>query len=305
MPSDIRYLSDRVEILTCSTAGDIDLFAPLAASIDRYVDPAVRHRVVVPSVDMKRFAAFASVRREILAQEGVLPKLWKLPSALGALPSLRGGLHRPVYLTARRQVVRGWMLQQLLKIEMTRRSDAMAIMHVDSDVCFVRPFRAEDAFDEGKVTFFRTEGDTGNPQHQKWVQRACTMLGANVLEGHKAHYVENCVLWSRDVTQTMVERVETVQGRPLADVIFATDSMSEYYLYGLFADFFPDQAPLARQEVSYCNSFWPDNSGVPVPEEYFLNRLKPKHCAIAVQSTHKISLEDRLALYQSLDQAIT
>jgi hypothetical protein len=291
-----------VEILTCSTAADLELFAPLAASIDRHVDEDVHHTVIVPQADLPRFKALASERRTIIPQEDVLPfKRYKSPDVLKKLSGLRAGFRRPFYFNARGQIVRGWMLQQFLKIEMARRSTAAAVMHVDSDVCFVRPFSAADAFSSGFVTIFQVDGITRNPKHREWVEGSCKFLGMPAPSEHNIHYIENCVLWSTDVARAMIERIETTQGKPIVDVIFGASTMSEYYLYGLFCHLFPDEAPLAPENVSYCNSFWPSSNNEGVAAEAFLNRVRPKHRAIAVQSTHKLDIADRLALYETVE----
>lgn len=292
-----------VEMLTCSTASDLELFAPLAASVDRHVDPRIRHIVVVPAVDMKEFRPFTTARREIVAQEDILPfRVWKSPRILKRLAGLRAGFRRPVYLTPKGRIMRGWMLQQFLKIEMCRRSQAAAVMHVDSDVCFVRSFEAEDAFEDGKPTFFRVEGETRNPRHRDWVEGSCTFLGVAPPENHKAHYIENGVLWGVETCRAMVKRIEATHGMSLMDVIMQADTMSEYYLYGLFADLFPEGNLLAEQETSYCNSFWPDAGNAAVTCADFMNRLQPKHRAIAVQSTHDLTLDTRLALYREVEE---
>ncbi|WP_300064314.1 DUF6492 family protein [uncultured Roseobacter sp.] len=280
-------------------ARDIELFELLAASVDAHVDYAVPHRVVVPAADIVAFQRFASSRREIIAQEDVLPvSIWKAPSALRYLAFLRAGFRRPVYIAPGPRVVRGWMLQQFLKIDMAQRAEEQAIMHVDSDVGFFRRFAASQAFDGERPRFFRALGQTRNPMHKSWVASSCNFLGVPVPQSHTAHYIENCVLWSTDVTRAMVGSIETHQGKPLHEAIFDASTMSEYYLYGVFADLCGQQDCLAAEEVSFCNSYWPSKETDPVDFATLIARLQPKHCAIAVQSTHKLSVDDRRAIYK-------
>ena len=184
---------------------------------------------------------------------------------------------------------------------MTRRADEQAIMHVDSDVAFFRSFAPTDAFDGDKPRFFRALGQTRNPMHMPWVESSCNFLGASVPDSHAAHYIENCVLWSSDVTRAMVEQIETHQGKPLHEAIFDASTMSEYYLYGIFADLFGQADRLAGEDVSFCNSYWPSNEVDPVDFASLAARVTPKHCAIAVQSTHSLTLEDRSAIYARAD----
>lgn len=304
LSKDVRTVStvsqtDRsVAIVTCSMARDAELFALLARSVDDHVDSAIPHRVVVPGADLPLFRRFATPRREIIAQEDVLPvSVWKAPRALRHLAVLKPGFRRPVYLTSRFEVVRGWMLQQLLKIDMTRQSPEAAVMHVDSDVAFFRGLTPGMAFDGDRVRYFRVEGETANPMHEAWVRSSCAFLGLDAPAGHKAHYIENCVLWSRDVAGAMAARIEEAQGKPLHRAIFAAASMSEYYVYGLFADLIGDGGKLTPEGVSFCNSFWPRTEDAQPDLEDFARRLEPKHRAIAVQSTNPIPLTAREQLY--------
>ena len=297
--------SPTVALLTCSMARDIGIFELLAASVDAHVDTDVPHRVVVPAADLGVFKRFANARREIIAQEDVLPvRIWKAPAALRHLAFLRAGCRRPVYLAPGPRVVRGWMLQQFLKIDMARRAPEDAIMHVDSDVSFFRNFAAGDAFQNERPRYFRALGSTRNPMHKAWVQSSCDFLGVPAPEEHRAHYIENCVLWSRDVTHAMAEQIEAQQGKPLHEAIFDASTMSEYYLYGLFADLFDQEDRLAAEDVSFCNSYWPNNETDAVDFSSLADRLQPKHCAIAVQSTHKLTIPERQDIYARAEKEL-
>lgn len=76
----------RLALLTCSMARDLDLFALLARSVDAHVPEDIPHRVVVPKSDIAAFRAFRTLRREIIAQEDVMPfqtiKIPNLPPSL-------------------------------------------------------------------------------------------------------------------------------------------------------------------------------------------------------------------------------
>jgi len=294
-----------VGLLTCSMAADLDLFALLAETADRHVASDVPHDVVVPAVDVAAFRRFETGARRIIAQEDVLPeRIRKLPSWLRFFSGLAPGLRRPLYLRADRSVVRGWMLQQFLKIEMARRSSQDATMHIDSDVGFFRHFSHEDAFVNGKVRYFRVTSPNGNPKHNDWVAASCRFLGLEIPDHHPANYIENCVLWSTATTRAMVERIETTQGKPLYEVLFGSDTMSEYYLYGIFAEAFPGHADLVVEDVSFCNSYWPPEEQSTVDFEVLRAGLNPKHCALAVQSTHLLDISERAQLYQNAEREL-
>ncbi len=285
-------------LLTCSMASDIELFELLARSVDDHVDPRIIHHVVVPAVDLPRFSTFANARREIVAQEEVFPeKLRTLPSWLRHLSFLKADLRRPIYIRPNLSALRGWMLQQYLKIEMSRRLNVAAIMHVDSDVAFFRRLAPEDAFDGGRVRFFRVDNSPKNRTREAWGEGSCRILGVAPPALHMTNYIENCVLWSTTVARAMVAQIQNAHGRSLQDVLFGSKTMSEYYIYGIYADFFPESADLAAENVSFCNSYWPDRETGEVDFEALRQRLNSKHCALAVQSVHTLDITDRARLY--------
>lgn len=294
MGEDEAGAAVKLVLLTCSMARDLEIFGVLAASVDACAGPDVRHVVIVPKRDLAAFRRFAGPRREIVAQEEVLPvRLWALPKALGRLAFLHDALRRPLYLTARGKVMRGWMIQQVLKIEYARQADCVAVLHVDSDVFFVRHFGAVDVLRDGRMAFFRVDEAEENPAHRRWGEAAAACLGVTLPAGWASHYIENCVPWHRDVAQGMVERIEAVHGRPYHDVLLTFPSISEYFIYGLFADLLLREPVLDPASRSVCNSFWPAT-----PDEAFdtgrqVARMEPWHKALAVQSTHAFPLAAR------------
>lgn len=281
-------------LLTCSMARDLGIFGVLAASVDACAGEGVRHVVIVPRRDLPAFRRFAGARRDVLAQEDVLPmRLWALPKALGRLAFVHEALRRPLYLTARGRVMRGWMIQQVLKIEYARNAPCEAVVHVDSDVFFVRPFAAVDLWRDGRLAFFRVDEAGADTVHQRWTEAAAACLGVTLPQGRASHYIENCVPWHRSVARAMVERIEAVHGRPYHDVLLTFPSISEYFIYGLFADLLLQKPVLAPADRSVCKSFWPAG-----PEEAFdldqqLGQMEPWHKALAVQSTHGFPLPER------------
>ena len=281
-------------------ANDLPLFAMLADSVDRHAQDGIRHHVVVPAADLPEFRRFAGPNRDIIAQEDLLPvRLWKLPGALRHLAPISEGFRRPIYLTSDRHLVRGWMLQQLLKLNFARASGDAAVMHVDSDVCFFRDITHGDAFAGDRTRFFRVTGNTRNPKHRAWTDTAARFLGIDPPSGPGAHFVENCVLWDSGVVRALIDRIEAVAGHPLSQVVFGADTMSEYYVYGLFADHLAPDGALHPQSVSFCLSHWPDETDGPVDLDTLRARLDPGHRAIAIQSTNPIPLARRGDIYQT------
>ena len=286
-------------IVTCSMPADLELFALLARSVDECADPAIPHRVVVPGSSLALFRPFANARREIIAQEDVLPvRLRQLPAVLRHASAIVPGLRRPLYLDRRLRLVKGWILQQLLKLEMTRTAPERAVMHVDSDVFFVRDFDASAAFPEGKPHFFRAVGKTTNPRHAVWIDTAAALLGAADRVDYATHYIENCVLWDRPTLARMLERIEAVQGESFADALIGIKEFSEYYVYGCFVDWIEGREGLSAMPRPFCRTFWPEGDRLDYDADREIAALGPQHLAMAVQSTFGIPPVERAAVFE-------
>jgi len=302
-PPQASLTKPSVAIVTCSMAKDIDLFALLVASIDQFVSKDIMHRVVVPQRDMALFAQFATDQRQILAQEDLLPvRLWKSPKWLSRLTQVRQVFRRPFYLTSDGIFCRGWMLQQFIKIEMTRRASETAVMHVDSDVCFFRAFETKDAFHQGRTRYFRVRNNSTYDMHATWLRVACDFLGLPHDTPASAHYIENCVLWDSAVTRALCARVKEHHQKPLHRILLTSQSMSEHYLYGVFADVLDTQDRLHPESISFCVTSWEDSNFEAFKAQLEQGDIDSKHCAVAIQSTQDLGLEDRMTLYRQITQ---
>ena len=107
----------KLEILTKTYAPDLELFEDLHASIAKFTDKEVVHRVVVDDADKGLFERFHSDRCQILGVRETLPKTFvKVPTK-----NLMINLRHPW------PPMRGWILQQLVKLSMAERSNADVI----------------------------------------------------------------------------------------------------------------------------------------------------------------------------------
>lgn len=285
-------------VVTCSMPKDLEIFSVLAQSINDCADADVRHRVIVPGNSLSLFKRFETERREIVAQEDILPfRAYRLPTALRHLEVIASGFRRPMYLTSGPRIIRGWILQQILKIEMTRRAEEDVVMHVDSDVFLVRDMGARDAFSGDYPRFFRAEGETDNPMHKTWIEAAATVFGTAVPDKYQAHYVENCVVWSPQVVRDMITAIEERHGKPWFKVLTKLHSFSEYYLYGFFVDSLCSDAPLTPVSSSICHSIWNISDTTRDNIRKRVENISGDHFAMAVQSTSDLSVEQRRDMY--------
>lgn len=284
----------KLTICTCSMLADLELFKTLAASIDLHVDAGIRHLVVVPKAHLEAFAPFASDRRDIIAQEDVLPfRMYQLPKTTQRLTFVSDAFRRPIYLDRKLRRVRGWMLQQILKIEISRLADETAIMHVDSDVCFVRSFDASDAFIDGKPILFYVDKPADAETGRDWSKVAARLLGLDDRNIRPRIFVENCIIWSSDVVRAMVARIEATTSGAFSDVLIELPTLSEYVVYGVFASETDIGSKVAHRPVPPCYSLWNGKDFSQGGLEDVVASMRPEHAAVALQSTDSSSSQDR------------
>ena len=288
--------SKTAKLLTCSMEKDLDLARMLFRTVDDHVSPDIEHIVVVPAKSIPAFKQFGSNRRQIVAQEDVLPERFiKLPASLSHLSHFAEGFRRPLYLSRGPRLVRGWVLQQMIKLEFTRNTSADAVVHTDSDVAFIKPFGIEDVFIEGLPRFFSVAGDIKNPLFRQWCDTAGSLLDIEVPAEFRNHFVGNCIVWSPSVVRALYDAVEQATGQSLCYQIKRLPNLSEYTIYGVFAELSPLNLPIRTAELPLCFTVWHSNQ-TNITADHVIGRLKGPHRAFAIQSTVDLPIGERARL---------
>lgn len=297
--------SDELLVCTCSMPSDVPFFRTLAHSIDKHIDPSVKHLVIVPGSATAAFKEFENQRRTIVAQEDVLPfRLHKTPDFLTLLKAFSPAFRRPIYFDSRLKVIRGWIVQQMIKLEISRNASERAVMHVDSDVCFVRQFEAREAFIDGKPMLFRVPNDIGRERIKTWHVNAAKLLGIDPASVPTCLYVGNCIVWDPYVCADMIERIETCQERPIHECVAELSAFSEYVLYGVFATETDARMRVTPRAMTPCFSFW---EGLPEAESAadIVAKMQPEHAAVALQSTFTSSPHQRETFFKEIERELS
>lgn len=166
-----------------------------------------------------------------MAKEEVLP-VW-----LRRVDTLKLGLRSNIWLQARGRPIRGWLLQQLVKLAVARSLSVDVIVHADSDVVFLRPFSTDLVVDgDGRVRLFERPGyvDEALPTHIRWHRSAEKLLEVGPAEMPMADYISTLVPWKRQNAVALLDHVEKTTGRHWIRALAAAWDVSEYVLYGRF-----------------------------------------------------------------------
>lgn len=285
-------------ILTCSFRGDYELCEMLCESVDRFVSPQIRHQLYVPESDIPLFAKFASDRRSILSQESLLPSGFrKLPLPPRALYRLLRFSRRNFYVTPFSLPVRGWIAQQIMKLQAAANAPTEIILHVDSDTAFVRPVAAQSMIPEpGKVRLYRTPDPTPLDSHKLWHQVAHRLLGlpAPLPAVYHQDYIGDIIVWRRSVVQRLLRRIDEIGKRDWRITLARTPHFSEYILYGTFAT---NEALASTGHVAMPNSLfhcrWTDPFATSQDETRFADSIEHGKIACCLQSTIPMTTADR------------
>jgi hypothetical protein len=236
-------------VLTPSYAPDLELCTGLNRSVLQYASQDVHHVLIVPPADVPAFSQLAGDRTSIRTEPEFLPRSFVRAPLVNATINLR----RPF------PPVRGWILQQVLKLAATASMDADVVVLVDSDIEFVRPFSAETFLQDGVVRFYRKpdEIDERLPRHVLWHRASRELLGLPPADPPLPDYVASLIAWDPSIVRQMLDRIEKVTGRRWADAVASQLHFSEWTLYGVFVDALsPDAAKAHSSDAPLCHAWW-------------------------------------------------
>jgi len=207
-------------IVTPTYLADFRRFELLAESLDRTV-PGVPHYFVVDRCDRRAFIHFERGRRRLIDSEAILGNwILRLPGRMGLWFSLKA------------PPVRGWIMQQIMKIGAIGVIPERTLVFCDSDTAFFRHFDRSDLLVDGKVGLL--DVDFHNDEIRRWTAVSRRLLGLSHYDGGYRNYVGNMICWNRETVKAMQQRIETSTGMNWQVALARTPSFSEYMIYGIF-----------------------------------------------------------------------
>lgn len=278
----------KIVIVTPSYAPDFERCQALCESLQRFVSGHAEHVVIVDRQDQALFSRLAGATTRLLLKEEILPGwLRKLPFS------------RKWWLNLRGLPVRGWILQQIVKLSVAEAIAADLYLFVDSDVIFIRPFQAATVMNErGQVRLFsapRKPEDLTEPRHCAWYRQAGKTFGLSGESYQQSDYISQLVTWRRDTLRQLTARIAEKGGRDWRAVLANTLDFSEYTLYGVFAEHVLGDASghfLAQNELCYCS--WHHRIEKHEDLLAFLRDIPECYPAVLIQSNLGIAPADYL-----------
>lgn len=281
-------------ILTPSYRPDFEGFDRLHRSVLRHTGQDVMHHVIVPGLDAGLYRSIDSPRLRVWTYQDVIPRgliaTDRTAARMSRVPGLPSSLNCAA-LSWRRpwKPVRGWVLQQIVKMGMAHHLDDEVFVNIDSDVVLVRPLRAESFVRDGAVRLY-TDEDAVSPsmkRHYRWARAAHELLGLPWQDrGSYPDHVAGVVSWDSRLLRECLARVERVAGQPWAAAVAAHLHFSEDILYGTYVRHFGSERDRSHQrDTTRCHSHWSPTPMGPAEAEQFITGFGEEHLAVHIQST--------------------
>jgi hypothetical protein len=276
-----RQVQRSVVLVTTSHRKDIDRFALLCDSIDRFVTGYETHYVIVNDDDMPVFARFNKPGRVVLPCSQLLPRWLKL------LPRFLTRNGRRVWFSFRSGPIHGWHIQQLVKIRAALQFPSQRFCFVDSDNVFFRPFdMAEYAGGDRTPLYIISDAIPAGASRQAIWTRSCDgLLGREAAMFPADDYIGNLIVWDKFALQDMARTIEHKTKTSWPEALCRVRSFSEYILYGNFV----------RQSPRYLNThnvttdspadaYWEDEPLDLGAIKNMVGNARPSKVALCIQS---------------------
>jgi hypothetical protein len=228
-------------IVTPTYLPDLQRCMLLAESLDRCA-PDVAHYLIVDRRDCAAFRHMQRGRRRLIESEALVGQwMWRMPGRNG------------FWLSVKAPPVRGWIIQQILKIASCDIIPERTLVFCDSDTAFLRRFTREQLLIDGKVGLL--DVDFCDEITLRWTQTARRLLGLPESESGFRNHVGNMICWNRETVIAMRSRIERSTGLSWKIALARTLHFSEYMLYGVFVrealgyqatDHLPSTTPLVK-----------------------------------------------------------
>ncbi|VXA99943.1 conserved hypothetical protein [Arthrobacter sp. 9AX] len=292
------YPLNTMAVLTPSYLPDLESFIRLHESVLQATDETTRHHVIVPRRDLTSFRAIGSPRLDVWSEADFLPSGFVATDGLAALRRRLPGLPPTINCSAvnlRRPwpPLRGWILQQILKLSAATRLSCDAVVVIDSDVVLVRRMPVETYIRNGAVRLYEKPGAVTEDlsRHMLWTRTAYELLGIPWQPSPDfPDYIGGIVTWDPTIVRGCLTRIEDVSRSSWAGTVARRLHFSEFILYGTYARHFGTEHQRSFREPStLCHSYWSPTPLGRQEADAFVAAYNSSDLAVHVQSNSKTS----------------
>jgi hypothetical protein len=293
MTSDTNLPRSTYAIITPSYALDYIRCRLLCHSISCYVPATIPHYIIVDDHDTQLFQSLEMFGAHILPKSSLLPSwIWKRPLRIPFID-------RYAWLSWWGWPIRGWIIQQIIKIAAASQIAANVFIFADSDVVFIRPFTADCILKEGRVRLFRRpDGITPEmPGHPQWMNSASRLLGLPQFQLPAPDYIGQLISWRRDTVSNMCSILERRYNKSWIEIVSECWYFSEYILYGVFVENFREATKQHYvDEEDICHCYWPNRPLSRDALGIFLRNIQDRHVAVMISAKSGTNVYDYASL---------
>lgn len=219
-PPCAETLGTSFAVVTPTYLPDLARCELLTESLDR-VAPDVPHYLIVDRRDRSAFIHLEGGLRRIIESESLIGKwMWQVPGTTG------------YWLSLKTFPVRGWIIQQILKIGSVDAISEPTLIFCDSDTAFFRSFDRNNLLVDGKLGLL--DVDYCSDVTVDWTRIARRLLGLPIDEGGYRTHIGNMICWDGSTVKAVRDRIESSTGMSWQVALARRQKFSEYMLYGVF-----------------------------------------------------------------------
>ncbi|MBB2890155.1 DUF6492 family protein [Flexivirga oryzae] len=283
---------------------DYGVFAELRRSVQRFAPAGSMHYLIVPQEDVPLFSPFSGPdcvvwpARELLVPAiRLTPRLSRLSDRLPRIPASA----RVVAIEPRHPFppIRGWILQQVLKLAAADRLPVATVLVADSDVELIRPLDSLVFQNDGHTVLYRRDNAVTDalPDHVRWHKSARALLGLPVAEPPYHDYISAFIALDTAVVRQLRAHLERQHGTSWQQVIARQLNFSEWTLYGVFADEVLGwrDNPERHRDSSLCHEYWGSVAMEHAEVDEFVSKRRPDDIAMMISAKSHTTMSVRRA----------
>jgi hypothetical protein len=279
-------------LITPSYAPDFERCRLLCESVAQFVYPQIPHYIIVDKKDLKLFSQLQNPYTHILTKESILPWwIWRIPFLKNSWFSLKT------------PPIRGWLIQQLIKIGIAYHVTEDILIFVDSDVAFIRYFEVESIIHGNQVRMFSDPESIFDymETHRKWYDTAAQLVGTDPIPFPGTDYIVQLAMWRRENVLKLCNHIEKISGKSWIETLGSVWNLSEYVLYGVFIEsILKEESGHYYDPQDLCHPYWGEDPLSDSELQEFFDKISPHHVAIMISAKAGMSVTK----YQELIQQI-
>ena len=282
-------------IITPSYVKDFERCKLLVETKRKFLKENVVQYIVIDKSDTNLFKQLESSDTKLLVKQKILP-WWikKLPFLIN---------NKTVWFSLKGKLLRGWIIQQMIKLGIAEHVQEDILVYMDSDEFFVKETSFDELFlKDGKIRLFRGNEGCG----LRWAKTVAEILSLDVSDCRRYSFVGHPVTWSRAKVLDLLRFIEKKHKADWHSVISKYWNFSEYQLYGCYTVFAEkSDESLYTTPVDYSHQLAWKNGVCPDPLSEqecieFFNAIKDDKYFGMITSASKTPLENYSNILRAL-----